>query len=228
MKITWFGHSAFRVDYEGAVVMIDPFLSNPTFKGDRKEAARGTTHVIVTHGHSDHTGSAAEICRDQGATLISNPEICSFLAKHGVEKAEPINHGGELDLGAFSIAWVPAWHSSASDDGTYLGNPAGVVLMAKGEKTLFHMGDTGIFEGMGLTAELYQPAIGIVPVGDRFTMGGRIAAIACKRYFNFETVIPCHYGTFGLIEPTADKFVEGMKDSATRVLVMERGVAEKL
>ncbi len=228
MKITWFGHSAFRIDYAGAAVMIDPFLSNPTFKGDPREAARGITHVVVTHGHSDHTGSAVDICRDEGATLVSNPEVCGYLGGQGVEKMEPINHGGELHLAGFSLAWVPAWHSSAADDGTYLGNPAGVVLMAEGEKTLLHMGDTGIFEGMGLTAELYEPAIGIVPVGDRFTMGGRVAALACKRYFEFETVIPCHYGTFGLIEATPEKFVEGMKDSATRVLVMERGIAEKL
>lgn len=228
MKITWFGHSAFRIAYKDAVVLIDPFLANPTFKGDQAAAYQGSTHVIVTHGHNDHTGSALEICKATGATLVSNPEICDFLQKKGVAKAEPINHGGELHFGAFSVAWVPAWHSSADNDGTYLGNPAGAVLMAPGEKTVLHMGDTGIFSDMELIGELYEPQIGIVPVGDRFTMGGRIAAIACKRFFDFETAIPCHYGTFGLLDQTPDKFVEGMKGTATRVLVMERGVAEEL
>jgi hypothetical protein len=34
MKITWFGHSAFRVDTGDAAIMIDPFLSgNPTWEG---------------------------------------------------------------------------------------------------------------------------------------------------------------------------------------------------
>ncbi len=228
MKITWFGHSAFRFEYKDAIVLIDPFLANPTFKGDHAVAYQSATHVIVTHGHNDHTGSALEICKATGATLVSNPEICAFLQKKGVAKAEPINHGGELHFGAFSVAWVPAWHSSADNDGTYLGNPAGVVLMAPGEKTVLHMGDTGIFSDMELIGELYEPQIGIVPVGDRFTMGGRIAAIACKRFFDFETAIPCHYGTFGLLDQTPDKFVEGMKGTATRVLVMERGVAEEL
>jgi len=228
MKVTWFGHSAFRIEYDQAVVMIDPFIANPTFDGDPVEAARGAPHVVVTHGHNDHVGAAAEICRATGATLVSNPEICDFLTKKGVERTEPINHGGELPFSGLTVAWVPAWHSSADNDGTYLGNPAGVVLIAPGEKTVLHMGDTGIFSGMELIGELYEPQIGLVPVGDRFTMGGRLAAIACKRYFDFETVIPCHYGTFGLLEATPEKFVEGMKGTATRVLVMERGVAEDL
>ena len=55
MKLTWFGHSAFRVEYAGAVIMLDPFLANPTFKGDPKAAYRGATHVVLSHGHNDRT-----------------------------------------------------------------------------------------------------------------------------------------------------------------------------
>ncbi|MGI9513879.1 MAG: MBL fold metallo-hydrolase, partial [Anderseniella sp.] len=34
MKITWFGHSAFRVEFDDTVILIDPFLSgSPTFEG---------------------------------------------------------------------------------------------------------------------------------------------------------------------------------------------------
>ena len=38
------------------------------------------------------------------------------------------------------------------------------------------MGDTAIFGDMALINELYQPKIGIVPIGGRFTMSPRIAA----------------------------------------------------
>ena len=41
-------------------------------------------------------------------------------------------------------------------------------------------------------------------------MGARTAAMACKRFYNFETAIPCHYGTFGLLDATADRFVAEM------------------
>jgi L-ascorbate metabolism protein UlaG (beta-lactamase superfamily) len=232
MKVTWFGHSAFRVDYAGAVVMVDPFVRNPTFTGDPKASWAGATHVVLSHGHADHIGSTVEICRETGALLVANPEVCAFLQAQGVADATPINHGGELALDGFSVAYVPAWHSSSDDaaggTGRYLGNPGGVVLMAEGEKTLIHMGDTGIFSDMALIDEIYQPKIGIVPIGDRFTMGAKLAAMACRRFFHFETVIPCHYGTFGLLDATADKFIDAMKGAGTKVLVPERGEAVSL
>jgi L-ascorbate metabolism protein UlaG (beta-lactamase superfamily) len=226
MKLTWFGHSAFRVEIPGAVVMIDPFLGNPTFKGDHKSAYAGTTHVAVTHGHDDHIGSTVEICKATGATLVANFEICMHLAGYGVENFSPGNHGGTIDFGVFLLSFVPAWHSSSSMvDGVavYLGNPAGIVIAAKGEKTLLHMGDTTIFSDMALIHELYDPKIGIVPIGDRFTMGGEIAAMACKRYFDFETIVPAHYATFPMIDPDADKFTTAMKGAKAAVVVPERG-----
>ncbi|MEJ0097385.1 MAG: metal-dependent hydrolase [Bauldia sp.] len=228
MKLTWFGHSAFRIEYAGAVILLDPFIANPTFKGDVKAAYKGATHVVLTHGHGDHVGSTVEICKETGALLIGNPEVCGYLGGQGVSNASPFNHGGELHLGAFSVAYVPAWHSSSADDGTYLGNPGGVVFMAKNEKTVLAMGDTGIFEGMKLIGEIYQPHVGLVPIGDRFTMGARLAAMACKRFFDFETVVPCHYGTFGLLDPNADKFIAEMSGARAKVLVPERGVAAAL
>ena len=90
------------------------------------------------------------------------------------------------------------------------------------------MGDTGIFLDMALIDEIYRPRIGIVPIGDRFTMGAKLAAMACKRFYNFETAIPCHYGTFGLIDPTPDRFIAEMARAATKVLVPERGQAVEL
>jgi L-ascorbate metabolism protein UlaG (beta-lactamase superfamily) len=217
MKITWFGHSAFRVETGSAAIMIDPFLSgNPSFGGDAAAAAKGATHVILTHGHDDHTGDTVDICQATGALLTANFEVCMFLNGKGVENINPCNHGGNLDLGDFTVAYVPAWHSSSTIvDGkpVYLGNPAGIVVQPKKEprKILYHMGDTDIFSGMELIDEIYRPVIGIVPIGDRFTMGARLAAMACKRYFKFKTVVPCHYGTFPIIDRTADKFIAEME-----------------
>ena len=231
MKLTWFGHSAFRIDIDGAAIMIDPFLANPTFTGDHPTAYRDAKHVVLTHGHDDHTGSTVEICQATGAMLIANFELCNYLADKGVAGVSPMNTGGTVDFGAFSVSFVPAWHSSGTVvDGRpiYLGNPCGVVIAAPGEKTLLHMGDTDIFTDMALTNEIYGPKIGIVPIGDRFTMGPKLAAMACQRFFSFETVIPCHYGTFPLLHGTAGDFVARMEDSTTEVVVLERGVAIEL
>ncbi len=227
MRLTWFGHSAYRIEIGGSIIMIDPFLQNPTFTGDIKAAYAGATHVFLTHGHEDHLGSTAEICAATGALLVANHEICGYLAGQGITNSRGGNHGGEIDLGDFSVAFVPALHSSSvTIDGKpiYLGNPLGLVLRAPGEKTLLHMGDTGISAEMALTQELYEPRIGIVPIGDMFTMGPNQAALACRRFFRFETVLPCHFGTFPGLEPNADRFVAALEGSGTRVLVPEPGM----
>jgi L-ascorbate metabolism protein UlaG (beta-lactamase superfamily) len=76
---------------------------------------------------------------------------------------------------------------------------------------------------MALIAEIYEPKIAMVPIGDRFTMSPGTAALAVKRFFKLDTVIPCHYGSFPIIEPNADKFLAAMQGHTTRVLVPEKG-----
>ena len=51
------------------------------------------------------------------------------------------------------------------------------------------------------------------------------AALAVKRFLRVETVVPCHYGSFPIIEPNADKFVAEMKGDPTKVIVPEKGKA---
>ena len=204
MKLTWYGHSAFRVEAGEARILIDPFLSgNPSWGSGWEEAAEGVTHVLLTHGHNDHVGDAEAILKQTGATLVANFEICMFLVGKGVDqgKINPGNTGGTVDCGGFTVTFVQALHSSSfSGDGgqnTYLGNPLGLVLHFADGQSLYHMGDTDIFSDMALINELHRPKVGIVPIGDRFTMGGAVAALACRRFFDFDTVIPAHYATFG-------------------------------
>ena len=231
MKLTYYGQSAFRVDVKGASILIDPFLVNPLRKGGWEGPAEGVTHVLLTHGHNDHFGDTVDILKKTGAQLVANFEICMYAVGQGVsgEKINPGNTGGTVDCGGFTTTFVQALHSSSFNTGdggnVYLGNPLGLVLHFPEEKTLYHMGDTDIFSDMGLINELHEPKIGLVPIGDRFTMGGAVAALACRRFFKFETVIPCHYKTFGLLDQTANKFVEGMEWSGTKVLVPAVGKA---
>ena len=229
MKLTWFGHSAFRAEFGNARVMIDPFLTgNPSFKGDAKQASAGATHVLLTHGHGDHVGDAVAICQANGAQLVANYEVCVYMASQGVENINYANHGGTVDCGGFTTSLTIAFHSSSRDTETqsvYLGNPAGLVVKAPGEPVLYHMGDTEIFSDMALIDEIHQPTVGIVPIGDRFTIGAKSAAMACRRFFKFRTIIPCHYATFPMLDQTADKFIGEMGPDGGKVKVPEKGKA---
>jgi L-ascorbate metabolism protein UlaG (beta-lactamase superfamily) len=214
------------VETGSSAILIDPFLKgNPTFEQSGiawDEATKDVTHVALTHGHSDHVGDAAEICKKRGATLYANFELAMYVKSKGAERLEPMNTGGTVAAGDFEITLVNALHSSSME--TYLGNPNGIVVRPKDGKTLYHMGDTDMFAGMALIAEFHKPDIGIVPIGDRFTMGARSAAFTCKKFFKFEMILPCHYGTFpGMLDPDADKFVAEM--SGHNVVVPKVGQA---
>ncbi len=229
MKITWFGHSAFRLDFADKVVLIDPFLSgNPSFGGDVTTATAGVTHILLTHGHGDHVGDTLAIAKETGALVVSNYDLLMWLASQGLQNFSPMNTGGTVDAGGFHVSMVRADHSAGMVEagvGFPLGSANGLIVKAPGEPVVYHMGDTDIFGDMALIAEIHQPRIGLVPIGDRFTMGATTAALACRRFFRFDTVIPCHYATFGLLDQTPDAFVAAMAGSGTTVLVPQKGVA---
>jgi L-ascorbate metabolism protein UlaG (beta-lactamase superfamily) len=229
MKITWLGHSAFRLDTAKASILIDPFFTgNPGFGGlDRKDATAGVTHILLTHGHGDHVGDALQIADETGATVVANFDLCMWLAQKGLKNFSPGNTCGTIGFEGFTVTFTNALHSSAqiTEDGIShaLGSANGLMLHIEGDASLLHMGDTDIFSDMKLINELHQPDVGIVPIGDRFTMGGAVAALACRRFFDFKTALPCHYGSFPIIDQTPEKFVLGMEGTRTRVATPAAG-----
>ena len=216
MQITWYGHSAFRLDFKGQAVLIDPFFTgNPAFASDKAAAMKAVNHILLTHGHGDHVGDTLDIAKSTGATVTANYDLGMWLVAKGLQNLNPMNTGGTVDLGGFSVTLVRADHSSGDiADGMpiYLGNPCGVIVKAAGEPTVYHMGDTDVFGDMALINELHQPKVAMVP-------------FAVKRFFKLDAVIPCHYGSFPIIDQSAEQFVAEMKGAATKVIVPEKGKA---
>lgn len=230
MRLTYYGHSAFRIETGSSTILVDPFLTgNRHFSGDVAEAAKGVTHIALTHGHSDHVGDTLDIARQTDARVIGNFELASWLAGKGVANVEPGNTGGTLRFDDFSVTLTQAFHSSGAigEDGsvTYLGMPNGLVFHFSDGPSIYHMGDTDIFGDMALIQELHHPQIGLVPMGDRFTMGAAVAALACRRYFSFQKIVPIHWGTFPPLDQGTERFEEAMDEDASRVLKPQIGVA---
>lgn len=229
MRVTWYGHSAFRLEFADKIVLIDPFFTdNPGFKGDPVKAGERATHILLTHGHGDHIGDTLAIADRTGAKIVSNFEVCMWLAGKGAKNIDPMNTGGTTDQGGFAVTLVRADHSSTMIEGdvfTPLGLPNGIIVRVPGEPTVYHLGDTDMFGDMALIHERHQPDILLVPIGDRFTMGAESASFAVRRFFKPKAVIPCHYGSFPIIAQDAAPFVAAMEGSGVQVVTPQVGTA---
>lgn len=224
MKITWLGHSGFRIETAGQVLLVDPWLrGNPAFDEARfGEAIAGATAILLTHGHFDHASNAVEIAKATGAPIHGSYDLVSWLtAQDPAAPGVGMNKGGTAKIGDVAATLVNAVHSSsmmADGKPICVGSEGGWVI-AGGGRTLYVAGDTDVHSDMALIAELHRPDLGILPIGGFFTMDAARAAFACRKFFAFEAVMPCHYRTFPLLAQSAEEFARLV--APTRVVAPE-------
>ncbi len=213
MDIIWLGHGSFRIEMEDQILLIDPWLSgNPMLPEEQHAAATaGATQILITHGHFDHTADMVALAKSLNVPLVGIYDMMSHFEAAENLSVVGFNMGGTVRLGGVSVSMVPALHSTtySPDPSVPPGREAGFIL--KGEDhTVYVSGDTGIMADMEWIGDYYKPDIGILSAGGHFTMDMAGAAYAARKYFDFTTVIPCHYKTFDLLEQSAQALVDGL------------------
>lgn len=217
MQITYLGHAAFKIEADGKVVLIDPWLEGPTSPVKTQDIGHADI-VLVTHDHGDHGyAEGVEICKRTGAFFIAINELGIQAHEQGVEHVHTLNIGGGVTVDGVTVTLVQALHSCSK------GAPTGFVIQFP-SGTVYHAGDTGIFSSMETIGELYSPDVALLPIGGYYTMGVREAVMAV-RLIRPRYVIPMHYNTFPVIEADPQEFKNLVAQQApeTRVEVVAPG-----
>lgn len=216
MKIIWLGHGSFRIEIEDQVLLIDPWLKdNPVLPEDQyAPAVAGGTHLLLTHGHGDHSSEAIELSKSLNIPIVGQYDLMGYWSQ--AENVETIgfNKGGTVALGNVRVTMVHATHSSSfgtKDGPIWAGTEAGFMISGEGH-TIYISGDTDVMADMKVFNDLHKPDIGILCAGGHFTMDMRRAAYAAKEFFNFKTLIPCHYKTFPILEQSAKELIAALPD----------------
>src|SRR5215831_19323000 len=131
VPVTWLGHASFRLDTpEGKRIYVDPFLSgNPKCPDSEKEPERIDV-IAITHGHGDHVGDAVELAKKFEPEIVAFVELKSWLGEQGapVGQMPGPSKGGTVEAGGARFTFVNAFHSSPAPDGSYAGEPCGIVV----------------------------------------------------------------------------------------------------
>jgi L-ascorbate metabolism protein UlaG (beta-lactamase superfamily) len=206
VSVTWLGHASFRVDSPGGKrIYVDPWLGNPKCPDSEKQPERIDV-IAITHGHSDHVGETIELAKKFEPEIVAMIELKGWLGEQGapVGDVPGANKGGTVEAAGVRLTLVNAFHSSSSDDLTYLGEATGIVMELENGTTLYFAGDTCDFGDMQLIGRIYSPDVAILPIGGHFTMDPRQAGVALE-LLGTKRCIPCHYGTFPLLAGTPDE-----------------------
>jgi L-ascorbate metabolism protein UlaG (beta-lactamase superfamily) len=220
-RVRWLGHAGLDVETGGFHVLIDPFLTgNPAAALKAEQAV--ADFILVSHGHGDHIGDTIDIAKRTGATVVANYEISEWLLKQGLKKVHGQQHGGGFKHAFGHCKLTLAFHGSVLPDGTYGGNPCGLLLTLNDGLKIYDAADTGLFGDMRLIGE-EGIDLAILPIGDNYTMGPGDAVRAVK-LLQPKKVMPIHYNTWPLIAQDAQAWAARVrKETSAEPVVLKPG-----
>jgi L-ascorbate metabolism protein UlaG (beta-lactamase superfamily) len=239
-RLWWLGQSGFLVQWRGSHLLLDPYLSDSL---TRKYADTDKPHIRMTarvvdpslldfidvitssHNHTDHLDGETlrPLLRANPGLKIVVPEANRrFVAERLAIDPQlmlGLRDGEAVTVGKFKVTAVPARHEELGPE--YLG-----YVVQFGPWTIYHSGDTLLYEGMADRLQQFLIDVALLPINGRAperrvagNLNAREAAELGKA-IGARVVIPCHYEMFTFNTADPREFAEAAKmvDQPYRVL----------
>jgi len=237
LHIWWLGQSGFLVGWQGRHLLFDPYLSDSLTKKyaeTEKPHVRMTERVVAperlgfidvvtsSHNHTDHLDGETlkPLLRVNPNLKVvvprANLEFAAERLQVSKERLTPISVDGPVTANEIELHAVPAAHEKLEQDDS--GHYRCIGLLAKiGPWTLYHSGDTMLYEGMEERLQSFDIDIAFLPINGRDPargVAGNLSgeeAVSLARDINASLVIPCHFDMFEFNTVPPQAFVEAAK-----------------
>ncbi len=222
VEITFFGHSFFRIDFNGTRLLFDPFINNsckePAFSRispckAKKADLKNTDLVLVSHEHFDHFDKKAinSIVKENDSVVVAHDSLLNELE---LERRFlcPLNLNQKINLKNVTIESVTAHHP----DSFY---PVGFVVSSKG-KSVYFSGDTSLIDDFSKI----DADVALLPIGGTYTMDC-VDCVKATKLIKPKYVIPMHYNTFEMIKCDVNEFKRKIEKSVltTKPILLQPG-----
>jgi L-ascorbate metabolism protein UlaG (beta-lactamase superfamily) len=127
VRVTWLGTAGFRIEHEGATLLIDPYITRASLfaclraplRSDRPAVERyvpAADAIIAGHTHFDHALDVPLIARLTGAKVFGSRSCAALCRAEGLNDAQitDVETTGlrEAEVGPFKLRFVPSAHSA--------------------------------------------------------------------------------------------------------------------
>lgn len=130
IHVTWLGTAGFRIEHEGCVLLIDPYLTRASLRrcvmaplqADAGLAQRLLPHadaIVLSHTHFDHVLDTPLIARQTGARVFGSRSALHLCQASGLPamqltSVEPTSGSRphEAEVGPFRLRFWPSAHSA--------------------------------------------------------------------------------------------------------------------
>lgn len=198
MRVTYVGHSTFKLDSNtGISLIIDPWIKNNPVSYIDIDSLTDLTAVLDTHGGYDHVADAPYLAKKNWCPLLCDPATWTNLYNCNFpnELIEGCVTGIRRSYNDWEVKVLDAKHPSMYRDSSLIG-PAISYLISIDEQNIYHMGDTSISAEHKMYAELYDPSVVLVPIGeggDYFPELYPDEAALVVKWLDPQVAIPMHY-----------------------------------